>query len=139
NNVRFFDEFHVLDLLINRNATAGVVALELATGELHVFQAKAVIFATGGHGRIWEITSNAYAYSGDGPAIFLRRGLPLEDMEFFQFHPTGIYKLGILITEGVRGEGGVLINGEGERFMEKYAHTVKDLASRDVISRAMFI
>jgi succinate dehydrogenase / fumarate reductase, flavoprotein subunit len=113
------------------------VAVELATGELHTFHAKAVIFATGGHGRIWEITSNAYAYTGDGRRSY-RRGMPLEDMEFFQFHPTGIYKLGILITEGVRGEGGVLINGKGERFMPKYAPTVKDLASRDVISRAIY-
>jgi succinate dehydrogenase / fumarate reductase, flavoprotein subunit len=116
-----------------------VVAVELLTGELHVFHAKAVIFATGGHGRIWDITSNAYAYSGDGVAITLRRGIPAEDMEFFQFHPTGIFKLGILITEGVRGEGGVLINNEGQRFMEKYAPTVKDLASRDVISRAIHL
>ncbi|MGE5464492.1 MAG: FAD-binding protein, partial [Syntrophothermus sp.] len=89
-------------------------------------------------GRIFEVTSNAYAYTGDGAAVLLRRGLPLEDMEFFQFHPTGIYKLGILITEGVRGEGGVLINGKGERFMPKYAPTVKDLASRDVVSRAIY-
>jgi succinate dehydrogenase / fumarate reductase flavoprotein subunit len=139
NKVNFFDEFQVLDLLVANGAAAGVVALELATGELHVFHAKAVIFATGGHGRIWEITSNAYAYSGDGIAITLRRGIPAEDMEFFQFHPTGIFKLGILITEGVRGEGGVLINGKGERFMEKYAPHVKDLASRDVISRAMHL
>jgi succinate dehydrogenase / fumarate reductase flavoprotein subunit len=105
---------------------------------VHTFHAKAVIFATGGHGRIFEVTSNAYAYTGDGAAILLRRGLPLEDMEFFQFHPTGIYKLGILITEGVRGEGGILINGNGERFMPKYAPTVKDLASRDVVSRAIY-
>jgi succinate dehydrogenase / fumarate reductase, flavoprotein subunit len=139
NKVKFFDEYHVLDLLIVNGAAAGIVALELATGELHVFHAKAVIFATGGHGRIWEITSNAYAYSGDGVAITLRRGIPAEDMEFFQFHPTGIFKLGILITEGVRGEGGVLVNGDGERFMEKYAPTAKDLASRDVISRAMHL
>ncbi len=138
NNVTFFDEFQVLDLLLVNGKAAGVVAVELATGELHTFHAKAVIFATGGHGRIFEVTSNAYAYTGDGAAIFLRRGLPLEDMEFFQFHPTGIYKLGILITEGVRGEGGVLINGAGERFMPKYAPTVKDLASRDVISRAIY-
>ncbi|HJW91611.1 MAG TPA: FAD-dependent oxidoreductase [Anaerolineales bacterium] len=139
NHVRFFDEFQVLDLLINHGVTAGVVALELATGELHVFHAKAVIFATGGHGRIWEITSNALTYSGDGVAITLRRGIPAEDMEFFQFHPTGIYRLGILITEGVRGEGGVLLNDQGERFMERYAPRVKDLASRDVISRAMHL
>lgn len=139
NNVNFFDEFQVVDLLLHNGKTAGVVAIEIATGEMHVFQAKAVIFATGGHGRIWEITSNAYAYTGDGVAITLRRGIPAEDMEFFQFHPTGIYKLGILITEGVRGEGGILINGKGERFMEKYAPTVKDLASRDVISRAIYM
>ncbi len=138
NNVNFFDEFQVLDLLIVGGKAAGVVAVDLATGELHIFQAKAIIFATGGHGRIFEVTSNAYAYTGDGAAMFLRRGLPLEDMEFFQFHPTGIYKLGILITEGVRGDGGVLINGKGERFMPKYAPTVKDLASRDVVSRAIY-
>jgi succinate dehydrogenase / fumarate reductase flavoprotein subunit len=139
NNVTFYDEFQVVDLLMVNGKAAGVVAVELATGELHVFHAKAVIFATGGHGRIWEITSNAYAFTGDGPAVTMRRGLPLEDMEFFQFHPTGIYKLGILITEGVRGEGGILINGKGERFMEKYAPRVKDLASRDVISRAIYM
>jgi succinate dehydrogenase / fumarate reductase flavoprotein subunit len=139
NNVNFFDEFQVVDLLMTNGVAAGVVAIELATGELHVFHAKAVIFATGGHGRIWEITSNAYAFTGDGPAVIMRRGLPLEDLEFFQFHPTGIYKLGILITEGVRGEGGILINGKGERFMEKYAPKVKDLASRDVVSRAIYM
>src|SRR5919108_573527 len=138
NKVTFFDEFQVLDFLIVNGKTAGVVAVKLATGELHTFHAKAVIFATGGHGRIFEVTSNAYAYTGDGAAVLLRRGLPLEDMEFFQFHPTGIYKLGILITEGVRGEGGVLINGNGERFMPKYAPSVKDLASRDVVSRAIY-
>ena len=135
----FYDEFQVLDLLLVNGAVAGVVAVELATGELHVFHSKAVVFATGGHGRIWEITSNAFSYTGDGVAITLRRGIPAEDMEFFQFHPTGIYKLGILITEAVRGEGGVLINSEGERFMERYAPRVKDLASRDVISRAMYL
>jgi succinate dehydrogenase / fumarate reductase flavoprotein subunit len=138
NKVTFFDEYQVLDFLIVNGRTAGVVAVELATGEIHTFHAKAVIFATGGHGRIFEVTSNAYAYTGDGAAVLLRRGLPLEDMEFFQFHPTGIYKLGILITEGVRGEGGVLINGSGERFMPKYAPSVKDLASRDVVSRAIY-
>jgi succinate dehydrogenase / fumarate reductase flavoprotein subunit len=139
NDVKFFDEFQVLDLLITDGKVAGAVAVELATGELHTFHAKAVIIATGGHGRVWEITSNAYAYTGDGAAIALRRGIPLEDMEFFQFHPTGIYKMGILITEGVRGEGGVLLNSKGERFMKEYAPTVKDLASRDVVSRAMYI
>src|SRR5512147_739382 len=138
NKVTFFDEYQVLDFLTVNGKTAGVVAVELATGELHTFHAKAIIFATGGWGRIFEVTSNAYAYTGDGAAILYRRGLPLEDMEFFQYHPTGIYKLGILITEGVRGEGGVLINGKGERFMPKYAPTVKDLASRDVVSRAIY-
>ena len=139
NNVNFFDEFQVVDLLVVNGVTAGVVAIELGSSELHVFHAKSVIFATGGHGRVWDITSNAYAYTGDGIAITMRHGIPMEDMEFFQFHPTGIYKLGILITEGVRGEGGVLINGKGERFMERYAPKVKDLASRDVISRAMYL
>ncbi len=139
NDVKFFDEFQVMDLIVRDGKVAGVVALEMATSDLHVFHAKAVIFATGGHGRVWEITSNAYANTGDGIAIALRRGIPAEDMEFFQFHPTGIYRLGILITEGVRGEGGVLINDKGERFMDKYAPTVKDLASRDVVSRAMYL
>jgi len=141
NEVTFYDEFHVIDLIVVDGVAAGVIALELATGELHIFHAKAVIFATGGHGRIWEITSNAYAYTGDGLAITLRHGIPAEDMEFFQFHPTGIYKMGILITEGVRGEGGVLINDKGERFMakEQYAPNVKDLASRDIVSRAMYL
>ena len=139
NEANFYDEFQVLDLIIEDSRAAGVVAVELATGELHTFHAKAVIFATGGYGRVWEVTSNAYAYTGDGVALALRSGVPLEDMEFFQFHPTGIRKLGILITEGVRGEGGVLLNNEGERFMERYAPTVKDLASRDIVSRAMFI
>lgn len=138
-NTLFFNEFHIIDLLLKDGVVAGVVAVELANSELHIFRAKAVVFATGGHGRIWEITSNAYAYTGDGVAVTVRRGIPAEDMEFFQFHPTGIYKLGILITEAVRGEGGILINNKGERFMERYAPRVKDLASRDVISRAMYL
>jgi len=124
---------------MDKGVAAGVVAVELATGEIHVFHAKSVVLATGGHGRMWEITSNAYAYTGDGVAITLRKGIPAEDMEFFQFHPTGIYRLGILITEAVRGEGGILFNGKGERFMERYAPTIKDLASRDVISRAVYL
>jgi succinate dehydrogenase / fumarate reductase flavoprotein subunit len=138
-NVTFFDEFHVLDLIVEDGVTRGVVAVEIATGELHVFHAKAVLFATGGWGKVWRVTSNAHTLTGDGPAITLRRGIPLEDMEFFQFHPTGIYKMGILITEGVRGEGGVLINSEGERFMDSYAPTIRDLASRDVVSRAIYL
>lgn len=139
NGITFFDEFQMLDLLVHNGVVAGVVAVELATGELHIFHAKSVVIATGGHGRMWEITSNAYAYTGDGVAVALRRGIPAEDMEFFQFHPTGIYKLGILITEAVRGEGGILFNDKGERFMERYAPTIKDLASRDVISRAVYL
>lgn len=139
NNVEFMDEFQVVDVLIDERGVSGIVAVELATGELHVFHSKAVIFSTGGWGRVWEITSNAHSYTGDGVAMTLRRGIPAEDMEFFQFHPTGIYKMGILITEGVRGEGGVLINNDGERFMERYAPTIKDLASRDVVSRAMYL
>src|SRR5688500_11437470 len=139
NKVNFFDEYQVLDFLITEGGkTAGVVAVELATGELHTFQGKAVIFATGGHGRIFEVTSNAYAYTGDGGAALLRHGLPRQAMESSPFQPTGIYKLGILIPEGVRGEGGILINGKGERFMPKYAPNVKDLASRDVVSRAIY-
>ena len=139
NEVNFFDEFHVVDLIRVDDTVRGVVALEISTGEFHVFHSKAVHFATGGWGRCWEVTSNAHSLTGDGAAICLRRGVPLEDMEFFQFHPTGIFRLGVLITEGVRGEGGVLINGKGERFMEKYAPTIKDLASRDVVSRAIFL
>jgi succinate dehydrogenase / fumarate reductase, flavoprotein subunit len=138
--VEFYDEFHVLDLLVSADGrVSGVVAYDIDHGELHVFHAKAVIFATGGHGRIWEISSNAHTLTGDGPAIALRKGLPLEDMEFFQFHPTGIYKMGILITEAVRGEGGILRNSLGERFMERYAPNLKDLASRDVVSRAIYL
>lgn len=139
NKVNFFDEFQVLDLLRVGNEVRGVVAAEIATGDFHVFHSKAVMFATGGWGRCWEVTSNAHSLTGDGAAICLRRGVPLQDMEFFQFHPTGIFKLGILITEGVRGEGGVLINGKGERFMVRYAPNIKDLASRDVVSRAIYL
>ncbi|MFW6182340.1 MAG: succinate dehydrogenase flavoprotein subunit [Chloroflexota bacterium] len=139
NNVNFFDEFHVVDLIRVDDTVRGVVVVEVATGEFHIFHSKAVLFATGGWGRCWEVTSNAHSLTGDGTAICLRRGVPLEDMEFFQFHPTGIFKLGILITEGVRGEGGVLVNSEGERFMERYAPSIKDLASRDVVSRAIYL
>ncbi|MFO7245271.1 MAG: succinate dehydrogenase flavoprotein subunit [Thermaerobacter sp.] len=137
-DVKFFDEFHVLDLIIHQGRCAGVVAYEIATGRLHTFHAKAVLFATGGFGRMYKVTSNALALTGDGVAIAFRRGIPLEDMEFFQFHPTGIYRLGILITEGARGEGGILRNNDGERFMERYAPTIKDLAPRDMVSRAIY-
>ena len=136
-NVNFFDEFHVVDLIMNAGRLAGVVAVQIGTGEIHLFQGKAVLFATGGWGKCWDVTSNAFSLTGDGAAIVYRNGLPLEDMEFYQFHPTGLYPTGFLITEGVRGEGGVLINGKGERFMEKYAPKMKDLASRDVVSRAI--
>lgn len=138
NQVRFFDEFHVLDLIIEENVCRGVVAYCLADGTLHTFRAKAVILATGGCGRMFRITSNAYALTGDGIALAYRRGVPLEDMEFFQFHPTGIYKMGILITEGARGEGGTLRNALGEPFMERYAPTMKDLAPRDMVSRFIY-
>jgi succinate dehydrogenase / fumarate reductase flavoprotein subunit len=137
-DVRFFNEFYVIDLLMADGRAAGVVGYELATGELHVFRAKAVLFATGGYGKIFKVTSNAHTLTGDGMSVCYRRGIPLEDMEFFQFHPTGIYKMGILISEAVRGEGGILINSEGERFMERYAPTIKDLAPRDMISRAIY-
>ena len=138
NQVTFFDEFQVLDVLIEDGRAAGVVALEIRTGELHVFHSKAVLFATGGAGRMYRVTSNAHALTGDGMALVLRRGLPLEDMEFFQFHPTGIRKMGMLITEGARGEGGILRNNKGERFMERYAPTLLDLAPRDLVSRAIY-
>jgi succinate dehydrogenase / fumarate reductase flavoprotein subunit len=137
--VNFFDEYHVVDLIMNDGKPCGVVAIQLGTGEFHVFHAKAIMFATGGWGRVWQITSNAHSLTGDGAAIPLRRGIPLQDMEFFQFHPTGLYGLGVLLTEGIRGEGGVLINRHGERFMEKYAPSIKDLASRDVVSRAIYL
>lgn len=141
NNVNFYDEYHVVDIIREGDTVRGVVAIEIATGDFHIFHSKATLFATGGWGRCWEVTSNAHALTGDGPAIFLRRGIPLQDMEFFQFHPTGIFKLGILITEGVRGEGGVLVNDLGERLMSVrgYAPNIKDLASRDVVSRAIYL
>ncbi|HUI41648.1 MAG TPA: succinate dehydrogenase flavoprotein subunit [Terriglobia bacterium] len=138
NDVHFYNEFHLLDLLVENGRVAGVVAFCLATGEIHTFHATAVLFATGGCGRMFRVTSNAHALTGDGMAVALRRGIPLEDMEFFQFHPTGIYKLGILLSEAARGEGGVLRNGQNERFMERYAPSLKDLASRDVVSRAIY-
>ncbi|MFE7898989.1 succinate dehydrogenase flavoprotein subunit [Streptomyces sp. NPDC057424] len=140
--VEFYNEFYVLDQLITEvdgvKRSAGVVAYELATGEIHVFQAKSVVYASGGCGKFFKVTSNAHTLTGDGQAAVYRRGLPLEDMEFFQFHPTGIWRMGILLTEGARGEGGILRNKDGERFMEKYAPVMKDLASRDVVSRSIY-
>jgi len=135
--VDFFDEHQVLSLIVDEGACTGVVAYELATGEVAAFRCKAVMLATGGAGKIYKTTSNAFASTGDGMALAYRAGLPLEDMEFVQFHPTGIYKLGILISEAARGEGGVLRNADGERFMERYAPVIKDLAPRDMVSRCI--
>jgi succinate dehydrogenase / fumarate reductase flavoprotein subunit len=135
--IEFYDEFQMLSLIVRDWRCCGVVAYELATGKLHTFHCKAVLLATGGAGKIYKTTSNAFASTGDGMAIAFRAGAPLEDMEFVQFHPTGIYKLGILISEAARGEGGVLRNNTGERFMERYAPVIKDLAPRDMISRCM--
>ena len=135
--IRFFNEFQLIDLIVDEGRCYGVVAYELASGAIHVFHAKAVLLATGGAGKIYKTTSNALASTGDGMAIAYRAGAPLEDMEFVQFHPTGLYKLGILISEAARGEGGVLRNRSGERFMERYAPTIKDLAPRDMISRCI--
>nr|MBA2556492.1 succinate dehydrogenase flavoprotein subunit [Chloroflexota bacterium] len=137
--VRFFDEYHVVDLLVQGGLTRGVVAYRIADGELHVFQSASVLLATGGFGRMFQITSNAHGLSGDGCALAYRRGVPLEDMEFYQFHPTGIVGLGILLSEAARGEGGYLRNNDGERFMERYAARLMELAPRDVISRAIYM
>ncbi|MGP0223498.1 MULTISPECIES: succinate dehydrogenase flavoprotein subunit [unclassified Paenarthrobacter] len=149
-NVEFYNEYYVLDLLLveedavredgttyKQKRVAGVVSYDLASGELHVFQAKSVVFASGGAGKVFKTTSNAHTLTGDGMGIAFRRGIPLEDMEFFQFHPTGLAGLGILLTEGARGEGAILRNSDGERFMERYAPTIKDLAPRDIVARAM--
>jgi succinate dehydrogenase / fumarate reductase flavoprotein subunit len=139
--IEFFNEFYVLDLVMTEvdgvERPAAVVAYDLATGELHVFAGKSIIFATGGFGKIYKTTSNAHTLTGDGVAIAYRRGIPLEDMEFYQFHPTGLAGLGILLSEAARGEGGILRNASGERFMERYAPTIKDLAPRDMVARAM--
>ncbi len=137
--VTFFDEYFVVDLIIQDNICRGVIAIHIDSGEMHVFHSKAVLLASGGFGRMFSVTSNAHSLTGDPVAAAFRRGLPLEDMEFFQFHPTGIYRMGILLSEAARGEGGVFINGEGERFMERYAPTMKDLASRDVCSRCIYL
>ncbi|MFN2611304.1 MAG: succinate dehydrogenase flavoprotein subunit [Actinomycetota bacterium] len=142
NGVQFFSEWFVLDIILSDDAKGhprctGVIAFELKTGKLHVFHAKSVLFATGGFGKFFKITSNAHTLTGDGPGMVFNKGIPLQDMEFFQFHPTGIYGIGILLSEAARGEGGVLLNGKGERFMERYAPTIKDLAPRDMVSRAI--
>lgn len=141
-NVEFFNEYYVLDLIMvedeqGKRRPAGVVTYDLASGDVHVFQAKSVIFASGGCGKVFKTTSNAHTLTGDGMAIALRNGIPLEDMEFVQFHPTGLAGLGILVSEAARGEGGILRNADGERFMERYAPTIKDLAPRDIVARSM--
>ncbi|WP_312178843.1 succinate dehydrogenase flavoprotein subunit [Arthrobacter sp.] len=141
-NVEFYNEYYVLDLLtvtdsFGQKRVAGVVSYDLASGELHVFQAKSVVFATGGAGKVFKTTSNAHTLTGDGMGIAFRKGIPLEDMEFIQFHPTGLAGLGILLSEAARGEGAILRNSEGERFMERYAPTIKDLAPRDIVARSM--
>ncbi|EYT64169.1 fumarate reductase [Dietzia sp. UCD-THP] len=142
-DVEFFNEFYVLDLCLTETpdgpVATGCVAYELASGDLHVFHSKATVFATGGSGRMYKTTSNAHTLTGDGMAVVFRKGLPLEDMEFHQFHPTGLAGLGILISEAVRGEGGILRNADGERFMERYAPTIKDLAPRDIVARSMVL
>lgn len=135
-NIHFFNEFQVFSLLIENDISRGVVAWDIRNGGLHIFHSKAVLLATGGYGRAFKITSNAYANTGDSLALILENGLPLEDMEFVQFHPTGLYKHGILLSEAARGEGAYLTNDKGERFMEKYAPGKMELAPRDVISRA---
>ena len=139
--IEFYNEFYVLDLVMaevdGQQRPSAVVAYELATGELHVFKGKSIVFATGGFGKIFKTTSNAHTLTGDGVGIIWRKGLPLEDMEFYQFHPTGLAGLGILLSEAARGEGAILRNSSGERFMERYAPTIKDLAPRDMVARAM--
>jgi succinate dehydrogenase / fumarate reductase flavoprotein subunit len=139
--IEFYNEFYVLDLVMTKvgkeERPSAVVAYELATGELHVFQGKSIVFATGGFGKIFKTTSNAHTLTGDGVGIIYRKGLPLEDMEFYQFHPTGLAGLGILLSEAARGEGAILRNASGERFMERYAPAIKDLAPRDMVARAM--
>lgn len=136
-DIQFFDEFQIVSLIVQDGRCCGVIAYELATGKLHTLRSKAVLLATGGAGKIFKTTSNAFASTGDGMALAYQAGAPLEDMEFVQFHPTGIYKLGILISEAARGEGGILLNKDGERFMERYAPTIKDLAPRDMIARCI--
>jgi succinate dehydrogenase / fumarate reductase flavoprotein subunit len=143
--VRFYDEYHVVDLLFeggdggDGGRAAGVIGYRIADGELHTFRAKAVLLATGGNGRMFRITSNAHSLTGDGMSLAYRHGIPLQDMEFYQFHPTGLYGLGILLSEAARGEGGYLLNKDGERFMSRYAPTLMELAPRDMVSRAIYL
>ena len=137
NGVRFYPEFFALALIVEDDVCRGVIGWDVINGGIHVFHAKAVLFGTGGYGRVFKITSNALSSTGDGLSLVLRAGLPLEDMEFVQFHPTGLYKQGILVSEGARGEGGYLLNGKGERFMEKYAPEKMELAPRDLVSRSI--
>jgi len=136
-DVRFYTEYFVLALLMENNGCSGVVAWDMRKGGLHIFHAKAVMFATGGYARAWKVNTNALSNTGDGMSIVLQAGLPLEDMEFVQFHPTGLYPSGVLVTEGARGEGGYLVNHEGKRFMEKYAPAKMELSPRDVVSRSI--
>lgn len=136
--IKVYEEFYLLDLIMQEDTVAGLVAYDLATGAVHVFHSRVVVLATGGFGKVYKTTSNCFANTGDGVYLAYRAGVPLEDMEFVQFHPTGIYGMGVLISEAARGEGGMLRNGKGYRFMERYAPGLKDLAPRDVISRAIY-
>ncbi|HEX9910120.1 MAG TPA: succinate dehydrogenase flavoprotein subunit, partial [Desulfatiglandales bacterium] len=135
--IKVYQEFHLLDLITRDNRVVGLLAYELASGEIHAIQCKALLLATGGFGKVFQTTSNCFANTGDGVFLAYKSGIPLEDMEFVQFHPTGIHGLGVLLSEAARGEGGILRNGPGERFMERYAPTLKDLAPRDMVSRAI--
>lgn len=134
--IKVYSEWMVLDVIVRDNVCSGVVVYDLRTGQLELVRATAVLWATGGYGRVFRITTNAFASTGDGPAILYRNGLPIEDMEFVQFHPTGLWRQGILFSEGARGEGAHLINGKGERFMARYAPNMMELAPRDITSRA---